>query len=202
MLTKKFCKIRLGLHNSPSVHLLIPLSFSSNTKTAPLRIRCFRSSSFNLRRIFGMCPRLAASNSSSASCVEALFDPRRLIRRNLHAVNASSDSHVPLPAALCDAILRREHGRLGTLRGCLHCCKDQRALHPENLVWGAIIVTAIRRWMRRAGTESRVGMLARRENGCDRLQWRAIRDVLLDKRDDDEDARAGKFEGEARTPAS
>ena len=153
MLTKKFCKIRLGLHNSPSVHLLIPLSFSSNTKTAPLRIRCFRSSSFNLRRIFGMCPRLAASNSSSASCVEALFDPRRLIRRNLHAVNASSDSHVPLPAALCDAILRREHGRLGTLRGCLHCCKDQRALHPENLVWGAIIVTAIRRWMRRAGTE-------------------------------------------------
>lgn len=72
-LTKKFHKIRLGLHRRPSVQRRIPLSFSSKTNTCPLRIS-LRSSSRSLRLTLGMMPRRTHSKIRSASCVLDLFD--------------------------------------------------------------------------------------------------------------------------------
>lgn len=70
--TRKFPKILLGLHTRPSVHLLIPLSCSSKTKTAPLWTMPL-SRSINLRVTLGIIPLLAASNTRSESNVVSMY---------------------------------------------------------------------------------------------------------------------------------
>jgi len=59
-LTKKLPEMRDWDHANPSVHRLIPLSSTLNTKTAPLRIMDLRSSSFNRLVTRGKTPWRAA----------------------------------------------------------------------------------------------------------------------------------------------
>lgn len=63
---KKLPDTRLALHDLPSVHLLIPASRSSHTKTEPDLIDC-RSFSDSLRCTRGSKPRRQASNKMIAS---------------------------------------------------------------------------------------------------------------------------------------
>lgn len=112
VLTRKFHNIRLGLHSSPSVHLLIPLSRSSKTKTAPLLIS-LRSSSLSLRLTLGMMPLRTHSKTRRASCVLELrrADGSRVSRAVKPRVNGkphtagacrSEDSHITGKGRLCD----------------------------------------------------------------------------------------------------
>lgn len=63
---KKLPDTLLALHDFPSVHLLIPASLSSHTKTDPDLIDCL-SFSESLRCTLGNRPRRQASNSLMAS---------------------------------------------------------------------------------------------------------------------------------------
>lgn len=71
MPTKKLPKIREGDQTNPSVHLLIPDSSSSNTKTDP-DVIILRSESTSRRVTRGMRPRRAASRMSRASPVVSI----------------------------------------------------------------------------------------------------------------------------------
>jgi hypothetical protein len=66
---KKLPDTRLALHDLPSVHLRMPASRSSQTKTEPERIAC-RSFSDNLLWTRGRRPSLHASKSLIASAGE------------------------------------------------------------------------------------------------------------------------------------
>jgi len=70
-LTRKFPSILLGLQTMLSVHLLIPLSCSSNKNTAPECIMGF-SGSLSRRVMRGIAPLLAASNIRRASYVVSM----------------------------------------------------------------------------------------------------------------------------------